>query len=450
VTAVTTEALGTTGPDPEWARVELLCRLAERARNDEPPDDESLDRLQALQLQVEHGRMQGHTSLPPAAGDLSPIELDVLACVLAVEAEPRIGWLFHALQPWSAQPYPTPALLQELLTFDEAGKVALHEALAPEGELRRRGLIETEALGTYAPIRPGTALAAHVLGRPATSRRPPGTRLVKLDCSRDDLVLPTAQARALDEYVGWIRQRDRVQHAWGARRYSGPTALFWGAAGTGKTFAAAVLANQLGWPLYRIDLGSVISKYVGETERNLNLVLDSVHGQAAMLQFDEAEGLFGRRGEIRDARDRYANLEVSHLLARLEDHDGPCILTTNLRDNLDPAFLRRFQSVINFPRPDAAARTQLWERLLPPRAPREPDLDIAMIGAAVSLTGGAIHNAALFAAVLAAEDDRPISLQHVAVAVWRETSKDGPRIVPASLGPLAAHLPEWLCRQEGP
>jgi SpoVK/Ycf46/Vps4 family AAA+-type ATPase len=168
-----------------------------------------------------------------------------------------------------------------------------------------------------------------------------------------------------------------------------------------------------------------------------------------VLQFDEAEGMFGRRGEIRDARDRYANLEVSHLLARVEAHEGPCILTTNLRDNLDSAFLRRFQSVISFPRPDAAARAELWDRLLPPRAPREPDLDVDMIASAVALTGGAIHNAALYAAMLASEEARAIGLEHVAVAVWRETAKDGPRVVPTSLGALAAFLPDWLRAQEG-
>jgi SpoVK/Ycf46/Vps4 family AAA+-type ATPase len=262
-------------------------------------------------------------------------------------------------------------------------------------------------------------------------------------------VLPPPQLRALHHFLGWIRQRDRLEHDWGARRYGGPTALFWGASGTGKTFAAAVLANELSWPLYRVDLAAVLSKYIGETERNLNQLFAAAHDQPLVLQFDEADGLFGRRGEITDGRDRYANLEVSHLLARVEVHRGPCILTTNLKSNLDAAFLRRFQTVVSFPRPDAAARNLLWEHLLPPRAPREQALDVSLLGSAIALTGGAIHNAALYAAVLAAEDNRPIGLDHIAIAVWREASKDGPSISPASLGALAEHVPAWLREREG-
>ena len=149
---------------------------------------------------------------------------------------------------------------------------------------------------------------------------------------------------------------------WHGQSVGGPVALFTGPSGTGKTFAAAVLAGALGWPLYRVDLGRLVSKYVGETEENLNRLFDAAHGQPMVLQFDEADALFAKRGEVKEARDRYANMEVSHLLTRIEAHDGPCILTTNLRKQLDSAFTRRFQLVVEFPRLDAAARSELWRR----------------------------------------------------------------------------------------
>lgn len=246
----------------------------------------------------------------------------------------------------------------------------------------------------------------------------------------------------LREFLLFIRHRRKVVGEWGGSPAGGPVALFSGPSGTGKTFAAAVLASELNWPLYRIDLGRLVSKYIGETEQNLNALFDAAHGRPMVLQFDEADSLFAKRGEIKEARDRYANLEVSHLLARIESHQGPCILTTNLRKQIDSAFSRRFQAVVEFTRPDAAARSRLWEKLLPPRAPREAALDAGLLGGAVNLTGGGIRNAALHAAYLAAGDDRPMGLAHVALAAWRELAKEGREISPQELGPLAAHLPE--------
>jgi SpoVK/Ycf46/Vps4 family AAA+-type ATPase len=246
----------------------------------------------------------------------------------------------------------------------------------------------------------------------------------------------------LREFLLWITHKAPVVGEWGGGACGGPVGLFAGPSGTGKTFAAAVLAAELGWPLYRVDLGRFVSKYIGETEKNLNRLFDAAHGQPMILQFDEADSLFSKRGEVREARDRYANMEVSHLLARIESHQGPVILTTNLRKHLDPAFARRFQVVVDFPRPDAEARTRLWQRLLPPRAPREPGVDPAFLGAAVNLTGGSIRNAALHAAYLAAGAGKPLSLGHVALAVWRELGKDGRELSPTDLGPLAPFLPK--------
>jgi len=271
---------------------------------------------------------------------------------------------------------------------------------------------------------------------------PPGSVRVRTRAQWDDLILPAERLAALKEFLWWIEHRRTVIDEWGGGSVGGPVALFSGPSGTGKTFAAGVLASRLGWPLYRVDLGCLVSKYIGETEKNLNKLFDAAHGRAMVLQFDEADALFAKRGEVKEARDRYANMEVSHLLARIESHHGPCILTTNLRRNVDPAFARRFQVVVDFPRPDASARAELWARLLPPRAPREPDVDPVFLGSAINLSGGNIRNTALHAAYLAAGTGRPISLQHVALAVWRELSKDGRELTFADLGPLAAHFPE--------
>ena len=187
-----------------------------------------------------------------------------------------------------------------------------------------------------------------------------------------------------------------------------------------------------------------MSKYVGETEANLNALLSALEGRNAILQIDEADGLLGKRGEVTDARDRYANLEVSHMLTRLEAHEGPVILTTNLRANVDTAFLRRFQLIVDFPSPDAEARAALWGRLLPPRAPLAEGVDLGRLGQEVRLTGGQIQNAASYAAVLALEEGGAIGLRHIARAVWAELSKDSRQIRPSEMGFLAQHLQEAL------
>jgi SpoVK/Ycf46/Vps4 family AAA+-type ATPase len=161
-----------------------------------------------------------------------------------------------------------------------------------------------------------------------------------------------------------------------------------------------------------------------------------------VLQFDEADALFAKRGEVKEARDRYANMEVSHLLARIESHQGPCILTSNLHRNIDPAFARRFQVVVDFPRPDTQARDRLWARLLPGQAPRSAAVTSGFLGEAVNLTGGGIRNAALHAAYLAAGTGQPISLAHIATAVWRELGKDGREVSRGDLGELAPYLPK--------
>ncbi|HSI51440.1 MAG TPA: ATP-binding protein [Ideonella sp.] len=430
--------------DAEWQRLDHLVGCLSHQRAGQALGEAELARLRELQGQVELLRgPQGawHAAL---GEQLSPIEIDVLVCALAPELEPRLGWAFQALQANAAQPWATRALIQELLALDATQAEWLRRALAPDGLLRRRRWIVLDQEDAYRPLQPDPSLVARLCGMPVEPAAPPGATEVKLVAGWHDLVLPPSRIAMLREYLMWIAHRDTVVGQWGGRAVGGPVGLFAGPSGTGKTFAASVIAQSLGWRLYRVDLGRLVSKYVGETEQNLNRLFDAAHGLPMVLQFDEADALFAKRGEVKEARDRYANMEVSHLLTRIEAHDGPCILTTNLRKQLDSAFTRRFQMVVEFPRPDAPARAELWRRLLPPQAPLAPEVTPEVLGDAVALSGGSIRNAALHAAYLAASQGASIGLPQLAHAIWRELAKEGRELALQDLGPLAAHLPEGL------
>ena len=240
-----------------------------------------------------------------------------------------------------------------------------------------------------------------------------------------DLVLPEATLLALRTMAAQVRQRHRVLRDWGFAQRSarglGLGALFAGGSGTGKTMAAEVLANELQLDLYRIDLAALVSKYIGETEKNLSRVFVAAEASGAILLFDEADALFGKRSEVRDSHDRYANLEVSYLLQRIESWRGLAILTSNMRQAIDSAFLRRLRFIVNFPFPDDAARAQIWQRAFPAAAPQE-GLDMAKL-ARLSLSGGHIRNVALNAAFLAADETRAISMRHLRMAAEAEFAK---------------------------
>lgn len=425
----------------EWERIALLAQALEQSRRGQQPSQSDLDSLRQLQSRVELARQADGPWAKIVPPGLSCLEYDVLACVVAPEAAPRIGWTFQMLQPGAATPYPTPSFLRELLAIHSEEECLFFSVFSPSSRLRSSGLIDLENGDPYQPVRPATTVTSRLLGWPPLAGNLPGAMEVKLRESWENLVLPEDRIAMLREFLLWIRQKPRVVHEWGGCDCGGPVALFSGPSGTGKTLAAAVLAAELRWPLYKVDLGKLVSKYIGETEKNLNRLFDAAHGREMILQFDEADSLFSKRGEVKEARDRYANMEVSHLLARVEQHEGPVILTTNLRKHLDPAFARRFQIVVDFPRPDAAARARLWQLLLPPRAPRSADVDVEFLGAAANLTGGNIRNAALHAAYLAAGNGNSIGLGHIALSVWRELGKDGRELSPADLGPLASYLP---------
>ncbi len=241
----------------------------------------------------------------------------------------------------------------------------------------------------------------------------------------DDLVLPEAQRQTLREIAAHVRQRARVYESWGfaakGARGLGISALFAGASGTGKTMAAEVLANELRLDLYRIDLSSVVSKYIGETEKNLRRVFDAAEGGGAILLFDEADALFGKRSEVKDSHDRYANIEVSYLLQRMEAYRGLAILTTNMKSALDTAFLRRIRFIVQFPFPDAAQRADIWRRIFPVATPTEA-LDVGKL-ARLNVAGGNIRNIALNAAFLAADEGMPVRMAHLLRAARSEYTK---------------------------
>jgi hypothetical protein len=241
----------------------------------------------------------------------------------------------------------------------------------------------------------------------------------------DELVLPEAQRQLLREITAHVRQRTKVYETWGfvekGERGLGISALFAGSSGTGKTMAAEVLARELSLDLYRIDLSSVVSKYIGETEKNLRRVFDAAEEGGAILLFDEADALFGKRSEVKDSHDRYANIEVSYLLQRMESYRGLAILTTNLKNALDPAFLRRLRFIVQFPFPDATQRAEIWRRIFPANTPTQ-DLDLTKLSR-LNVAGGNIRNVALNAAFLAAETNEPVRMPHLLRAARSEYAK---------------------------
>ena len=241
----------------------------------------------------------------------------------------------------------------------------------------------------------------------------------------DDLVLPERQKEMLREIAIHARQRMKVYESWGfgakGSRGLGISALFSGASGTGKTMAAEVLADELRLDLYRIDLSQVVSKYIGETEKNICRVFDAAEGGGAILLFDEADALFGKRSEVKDSHDRYANIEVSYLLQRMELYRGLAILTTNMKSALDTAFLRRIRFVVPFPFPDAAQRAEIWRRVFPKETPTK-GLAVDKLSN-LTVAGGNIRNIALHAAFLAADAGEPVRMAHLLHAARGEYNK---------------------------
>jgi ATP-dependent 26S proteasome regulatory subunit len=245
----------------------------------------------------------------------------------------------------------------------------------------------------------------------------------------EDLVLPRRALQRVKEVAAAIKYRHIVYSEWGFEQRiasgKGLKALFTGASGTGKTMTASVIARELGLDLYKIDLSGIVSKYIGETEKNLDRIFQAAQCSNAILFFDEADALFGKRSEVKDAHDRYANIEVAYLLQKVEEYEGVVILASNLSKNIDEGFSRRMHYVVEFPMPDETQREQLWHGMFPPQAPLGGDIDLQFLARQFSIAGGDIRNVALDAAFLAAQDGQVVTMKQLVKAMARQMMKQG-------------------------
>jgi len=365
------------------------------------------DNLQALTAWLE--RTQARVAIDVPAG--SPAEqLDGLRLdVPALSAQERKAAWLNQLGPAAARMNGTLDRIVEYFHFDES-------AIGVAATATLETSSDTDDLGEIA----WRTCRQH--GRRSLDNL---ARRIEPRASWSQLVLPPAQTEILQQIAIHMRQRAVVNQQWGfAERFSrghGLSALFSGGSGTGKTMAAEILARELNLDLYQIDLASLVSKYIGETEKNLRKIFDKAEESGAVMLFDEADALFGKRSEVRDSHDRYANLEVSYLLQRMDSYRGVAILTTNMRHAMDTAFLRRIRFIVQFPFPDAPSRARIWQGIFPPAAPLDA-LNFEQL-AQLNISGAVIRNIATHAAFLAAERGTPIGPQQVLTAARIEYAK---------------------------
>lgn len=295
---------------------------------------------------------------------------------------------------------------------------------------------EARAFARAADARVGPGAIEQAVGRRLTMRLGPfGTRITR-QARLEDMVLPADVREPIEQMISMVRERARILERWGYARHlglsRGVSGLFSGDPGTGKTMAASVIAGALGLDLFRIDLSAVTSKWVGETEKHLARIFDEAQNANAMLLFDEADSLFGKRTELKSAQDRYANLEVNYVLQRMETFDGVSVLTTNLESAIDQAFLRRLNFRIRFPAPEEDERAELWRRLLPPETGLGNQVDVRSLAGRFVMTGGHIRNAIVRAAVIAARDGRDMTERDLLAGAHHEYIELG-KVMPSLL-----------------
>ena len=270
-------------------------------------------------------------------------------------------------------------------------------------------------------------LTTGMVSRPRFSMEFPA-EYIETEMDWDDLVLPPNTFRQIQEIENWITHNDTVRHEWGLKKKVKPgyRALFYGPPGTGKTLTATLLGKHTGRDVYRIDLSRVVSKYIGETEKNLSRLFDKAEDKDWILFFDEADALFGKRTDIRDAHDKYANQEVAYLLQRIEGYNGLVILATNQRANIDDAFIRRFQTIIHFPIPRPEERQAIWQRTFPPQIQLADDVDWQQVALRYELTGASILNVAHYCAIeVLADQSCRLDRKRLESAILREYAKEG-------------------------
>ncbi len=260
----------------------------------------------------------------------------------------------------------------------------------------------------------------------------------------DDIILPADRVHLLREICQYVRHGHTVYGEWGFDRKlslgKGLNALFAGPSGTGKTMAAEIIAREVGLDAYKINLATIVSKYIGETEKNLDRIFTEARDSNAILFFDEADAIFGKRSEVRDSHDRYANIEIAYLLQKMEEYDGVSILATNLRKNIDEAFVRRMHFTVEFPMPEEDDRLRIWRKIFPPQAPLASDVDLVFLARQFRSSGGNIKNIAVAAAFLAADEDSSIQMRHLIWATKRELQKMGRLVTEVEFGPYFSGL----------
>ncbi len=345
-----------------------------------------------------------------------------------VDRQRHLMWLEFPIPDYAQR-----VALWEHLLNDQARTPIDFSALAGQFSLTATQIRDAIASARDKAQQRGTAIEEADLFAAARAHSSPGLAgLARKIIPRyiwTDIVLPPDQLNILREIVATVRSRPLVLNDWGVGQKlvpsDGITILFAGPPGTGKTMAAEVIAAELGLDLYKIDLSTIVSKYIGETEKNLEKIFVEAQSSNAILFFDEADAIFGKRSEVKDAHDRYANIEISYLLQRMEAYDGVTILATNLRANLDDAFTRRLQFALDFPFPEEEYRLRIWQTLFPPDVPRETDLDFTLLARRFKLAGGNIRNIIVSAAYLAAADGGCVTMNHILHGTRRELQKMG-------------------------
>jgi hypothetical protein len=381
--------------------------------------------------------------------DTSQAKLRWLLRCLDAQRETPVFLVGQRAWCWDSTPAGSTILPFEVPRASSDARIASwRRALAGHAELSEA---ELSRLASLYPLPLASAVAAVALGEAAATLRG-DTQLRWADISRgcgqlsqpnlgrfarkvdtrfgwDDVVLPDAVREPLAEICAQARQRCQVYGCWGFGDKHGSSRginiLFSGPSGTGKTMSAQIIAAELGLELYAIDLSQVASKYIGETEKNLHQIFTAAEAANAILFFDEADALIGKRSEVKDAHDRYANMEVAYLLQKMEEYEGITILATNMRRNIDEAFTRRIRFLVEFPLPDDADRLRIWQRVWPEQTPLGDDVDLPALARQYRFAGGNIRNAALSAAFLAAEAGEPIQMRHLQLSARRELQKMG-------------------------
>lgn len=364
---------------------------------------------------------------------LTAAEALVLVAAIAPHVDEKFDRLYAGLTDRPSATGLTGEVARTLAARTFGGRLDAAARLSGGGPLLASGLLSLDTPGDLAGrLRAEPGVVRWVLGlppEPVTVSADFPARPLSTVHSLEDVVLPALARRRIADLADRIAHRDLVVETWGFGRHhdnsSGLVALFHGPPGTGKTMTAAALSRSTGLPAYLVDLSALVSKYIGETEKSLARVFDRAVRERCLLVFDEADAIFGKRTEVSDSHDRYANQEVSYLLSRIEAHPGVVVLTTNLLSNIDDAFQRRIHVMVEFPEPGPGERVRLWHSVLPPELPMAGDVDLDLLAQRFPLSGAQIRDAGLDAAYLAAADGRVVTQEYLINGVHRQFEKAG-------------------------